>query len=399
MPLRSPLLAIALACAACLSTDSVRAPAPDAGEHRADAGHADVEVGPASRRGGPATEAVPGAGQPEEMRPLRGLAELTLERRAQGRPDPLTVEVRFLSEGPYIYPELPVLGVRLLHTQGETEWFELEDGGDYRSGRLARWDLLLTSADGRPHAGVDNWQALMGGWMSSRVVAKPGFVWGFQDMLAELQGEVTAVEPVPLPLSAYRKPTELGRFSVRAVYSDAETIADMDEPSQGVVFTSQPLEFEWQPRVIPRDGARDLRIDRAIGDLLRLEETVVTGFSLEFHRGDPREEAHPLERLFAEGYAAVEALRSSAHVEVDPILRAKLCAALVSLTGIRPDRWALTSVVGNHQFLGSPMPAGSGVSSSAPRGRSTGGRLSEAEQARYLAQIDRFMAPIQFEAP
>ena len=152
-------------------------------------------------------------------------------------------------------------------------------------------------------------------------------------------------------------------------------------------------------RPFPADAARDLRIDRAIGDLLRFEETVETGFSLEVHRGDAREEAHPLERLFAEGYASVGALRLSAQAAEDAIVRAKLCAALASLTGVRPAGHRLTSVVGSHQVLGSPMPAGSGVVSSAPRGRSTGGRLSEAEQARYLAQIDRFMAPIQFEAP
>lgn len=81
---------------------------------------------------------------------------LTVLRRLQGRPDPLTVEARFLSEPPYVFPALPVVGVRLLHAQGETESFTLQIGGNYRSGRLARWDLELFGADGEPHAGVDD---------------------------------------------------------------------------------------------------------------------------------------------------------------------------------------------------------------------------------------------------
>ncbi|MEM9381596.1 MAG: hypothetical protein AAGB93_16695 [Planctomycetota bacterium] len=318
---------------------------------------------------------------------------LTVLRRLQGRPEPLTVEARFLSEPPYVFPELPVVGVRLLHAEGETETFTLQIGGNYRSGRLARWDLQLFDADGEPHAGVDEWQSFMGGGMSYFQRVGPGFVWGvevpdvWERLRLENEGqEIPEVEvrPVPLALGDYRRPAKLGRYTLRALYHDNETIADRASYEGLVVHRSDPLSFAWEPRRIRVRREDEARILDRIAALLEHDGVTVTRFHLPDYAGSDEDDAHPLARLFTQGWAAVPYLAVELERTESPEERAKLIAALYSLSGLEsPLGFGRSSAVGSHSFFGGRVPPGSGVEST-PMNSTARGRIRPQAQARFV---------------
>ena len=105
---------------------------------------------------------------------------LTILRRLEGRPDPLTIETTVFTQGLYEFPDLPVIGVRLLHTEGETETFALLRGGTFDSTRSTCWDMQLADAEGRAHVGRDDGvrRLLTGSYLSYSGVCRAGLRLG-----------------------------------------------------------------------------------------------------------------------------------------------------------------------------------------------------------------------------
>lgn len=318
---------------------------------------------------------------------------LTTLRRLQGRADPLTVEATLLSEGPYAFPELPIVGVRLLHTDGETERFPFQIGGDYRSGRLARWNLELHDAEGKTHQGVDDWSAMTGGGLSTTRRVGPGFIWGvkFPDdmaaILAQREGEPvpeTVYRPVSLGLADYCRPTRLGRFTVTTAYHGSVTIADLDSYDDRIVHRSQPIAFEWKVRTIHITDDDERRIQARIDDLFSLEEVTITRFHLPAYRGSNAADAHPLARLFTEEWKAVPLLIDALDASESGADRAHLIAALFSLTGLEsPLGFKGAGAMGKYAVHGGRVPEGSGVFSTPMNGTGFGGRITEKAQRAF----------------
>jgi hypothetical protein len=320
---------------------------------------------------------------------------LTALRRMQGREDPLKVEARLLSEGPYLYPELPIVGVRLVHTEGETESFSLTLGGEYRSGRLGRWDVWLTDEFGAPHAGIDDWTSLMGGGgIYRRQIVGPGFAWGievpseWEVISAQLEGREVGpvrVEPVPLAISNYKRPLAPGKYEATLVYHDHAAIADERHPERLFVFRSEPLRFEWQRRPVRLEPEREARIRVLAIELLEESPVLVTGFHLTTgYDGDAKGE-HALDRLFAEGWAVLPVLVDMVEASRDPVHRAWWLAALYDLSGLEsPAGFSARGALGSHHTIGNPAPAGAGVVSSAPTGKTTSSPPTLEAQERFV---------------
>jgi hypothetical protein len=132
---------------------------------------------------------------------------VTALRRVQGERDSLCVSV---VDGPRfeaLFPELPVLHVRLEHAGVYGARFAVTDGGDYRGGRLARFAVAMRDDDGRPEPMLagECW-----GGAFTRTLFEPG---------STLEGL--------LPLRHYAVPRAGGehRFWVR--YHNQVTIADV----------------------------------------------------------------------------------------------------------------------------------------------------------------------------
>ena len=334
----------------------------------------------------------------QELRASEGFRDESLElhvlttlRRLQGRPDPFTVEATFVTEGPYVFPRLPVVGVRLLYTTGETETFLTRIGGDYRGGRLDRWDLMLTGEDGTPHPGVDGWSSIMGGGISSTARAEKGFVWGLESpsqneryRLQRAKKPVPEIKhlPVPLPMVKYQRPRQLGKFTVRAAYHATEAIAGLDGHGRLIVHTSEPLAFEWKPRIIKLSEAEETRVRAVVNDYLKAKDVVVTSDHLPGYRGSKDPAAHPLDHLFAEGWNVVPFLADALLMGGTPHEQALLIAGLYSLTGLEsPTGFRGHGVLGNHTFYRGRVPKGSGVSSTRATGTSKGKLIPDRQRA------------------
>ncbi len=320
----------------------------------------------------------------------QGLLLLTSIRRLQGRPDPLTVEAQWLEQGPFEFPELPHVGVRLLHSEGETESFEMIVGGDYRSGRLARWDVEFVDSSAAIHAGIDDWSSFMGGGMYHTETVGPGYIWGIQDppeydvAMALDSGEPVAeiqFLPVTLRLASYRKPNKLDRFQVRVLYHAMNAIADREDARDMLAFRSAPLELDWRPRRIQYEAGDRERIGSIIQLAMQQEEVVVFESHLPDYQGAPEPEAHPLDRLYAEGWKAVPLLIEQLDAKAPVAENAHVLAALYNLTGIvSPAHRSHRGALGPYFLNQGHAPEGSGVFSSA-----IGGKVN-APEANAMAQ-------------
>lgn len=181
------------------------------------------------------------------------LAVLAALRRVQHQPDPLIVEV-IPAEGLKVDTRsLPTLDVLLKSADVDRIPLRLKIGGDYRSGREARWRIEVSDATGailpvrRPSSGIG------------------GGIYSFTEFK---YGES---QPAELPMSSYVDIPKPGKYMVTVAYHNSETIADIANPSalsDLIVFRSEPfaLTVEQGARQIIQleTGARQ-KVKRLIG--------------------------------------------------------------------------------------------------------------------------------------
>lgn len=90
----------------------------------------------------------------------RNLELMTVFCRLRREAGPLQVLVENIDPVRAVFPQLPVLQVRLRN--GSDQPFVFTEGGEYRSGRLSRWRMEVRDAEGRA-LGVRKWSYIMGG--------------------------------------------------------------------------------------------------------------------------------------------------------------------------------------------------------------------------------------------
>lgn len=158
----------------------------------------------------------------------RNLELVTALRRVTRQHDPLAVLVSAPAPLKALTRELPVLDVSLKNADVGRLDIGLKHGGDYRSGRHARWRIHVRDAEGK--------------LLAQR--PSPSFIGGgiFQDGPL-LFGESWETQ---LPLDRYVRIEKPGKYQVEVLYHNSATIADLDDPAkleELIVFRSEPLEL------------------------------------------------------------------------------------------------------------------------------------------------------------
>lgn len=186
----------------------------------------------------------------KEERNCHDLDVLTVLRRIRGKPQPLVVGVG-LPIMEVSFPLLPVANVSLAKRK-DTQNFVFTLGGNYRTGRLARWRVFLWNEQGDLVEAKTSAPSSFGGGMFNRVLIEDEY-WESKLRLANFLKE--GLTP--------------GTYQGRIAYHDSATVAGWDDP-RGLVFNfSDVIRF----KVVPRELDRVTSIDELRPLVLKLPET------------------------------------------------------------------------------------------------------------------------------
>ena len=158
---------------------------------------------------------------------------LTALRRAQRQPDPLQIVL-----GNYGRPitaetlSLPSIKVTITNVDVEKQDVGFTYGGDYRSGRQARWRLHVVDEKGNVVPSRPPLDLIMGGQYQEHLL-KYDQAWE-----TELDLHSFIVTPPP------------GRYQLQVLYHNTKTIADEDDVSRMVVSRSAIVPLIIEPTVI-----------------------------------------------------------------------------------------------------------------------------------------------------
>lgn len=156
---------------------------------------------------------------------------LTALRRAEGKPDPIEVQVKVLDSAPKMVEDrlehVPEIHANLKNIDPLP--ISLTNGGDYRSGRQTRWRVELTDTRGRrsrplPDANFPLFG--MGGGISGFGPVEPGKV------INEHGYTLDARSYVHLPAS--------GKYQLQLIYAEEEIASEPDLEGL-IVWRSKPL--------------------------------------------------------------------------------------------------------------------------------------------------------------
>lgn len=150
------------------------------------------------------------------------LPMLTALRRIQNKPDPVEIIVKQVG-AISTTRELPCFSVVLKNVDVEKQPFHFTFGGDYRSGRLARWTFEVIDAKGNllpPRHREAGW----GGGVCTIGDLEYGKTWDTQ-----------------LPMGSYARISEPGEYTVRVLYHNTVTIADYIDLTGVIVCASEPF--------------------------------------------------------------------------------------------------------------------------------------------------------------
>jgi hypothetical protein len=265
----------------------------------------------------------------------REVLYLTALRRAQGKPDPLSVLIDPEAELETVFPEFPILTCTLRNDDVDEESFMVSDGGSYRSGRFARCRLDVTGPDGRPVPALPRFGSMGGGVLFRREL-EPGELVRFSIRL--------------LDYAAFTSP---GEHRIRILYHDEEDIAD-EESAAGRIVSSSPtftLRLRAREERVTRVEAEEMR--RWVGEIDASETiSLVSGH----WRPDLRfveEVGGPEDRLFRRGFAAVPVLIGALEDErLEPERRAWIIAMLWNITGLHnPAGYENLGVLGSYRWI------------------------------------------------
>jgi hypothetical protein len=262
---------------------------------------------------------------------IRNLELLTALRRVQGKTDPLLIVLAGKDDRRIKLDESLVLPVCLTNVDVERAPVGIQVGGDYRSGRQARWRIQVRDAKGnllseRPFLGG------MGGGISGSDILAYGESWATR-----------------LELSSFVWIEQPGEYTAEILYHDEYTIADYGSIEGLILSKSAPFKISVRPVTVQLHAKDREDITRWIGNLLdKGPVKIVAGIYGEWAH-DFVVPQTPAGKLLASGWDAVPDLISAAVAEETPATRrAWILAILFSLTG-RNDPSAEPGVIGPYQ--------------------------------------------------
>ena len=159
---------------------------------------------------------------------------LTALRRVEGKPDPLRIFIH--SRVPLVFQptSLPSLTVTIRNVDVDRKDVGFTSGGDYRSGRQARWRLSMTDSKGSiPHDRAHVGFIVFGGGLYSEDILKFEEEWKTE---LQMRDFVENLRP--------------GLYCLDVLYHNTETIADYSDISGLIISRSAPITLIVQPTVI-----------------------------------------------------------------------------------------------------------------------------------------------------
>lgn len=167
---------------------------------------------------------------------------LTALRRAQGKPDPLQIEIELATALEYGQPdsmdanrEIP--GIKATLKNIDEEPIFITQGGDYRSGRQTRWRVHLTNEKGVRVDDSNFPQWGIGGGISGFGPLQSGEA-------SQNGGQLDARNYVKLPPS--------GKYQLQVIYSEQEIAAEPDLTGL-IVWQSKLIEVDVTNRTIANE--------------------------------------------------------------------------------------------------------------------------------------------------
>jgi tetratricopeptide (TPR) repeat protein len=257
------------------------------------------------------------------------LEVLTVLRRLQGKSDPVQILPSLAIPTECTFPDLPNFDVGLVNCDCEKKPVIYTEGGDYRSGRQERWRFEVRDARGDllPLLGSPS---SIGGGLSNVWLLEKGQSW---DTTLRMSSFVN-LEP--------------GRYTVRILYHNRLTIADLDSTDGLIMCRSQvfPLHVKRREIKVTKDERAQVRhwlIQLNVRDKVRVLA------------GSYGKQAHvfiaptsPAGKLLDLGWKAVPLLLDElARDKLEPERRAWVLALLFGITGQNDPR--RDGVLGNYR--------------------------------------------------
>lgn len=263
------------------------------------------------------------ARKPDEPWGINNLELLTALRRAQGKPDPLLIQVELPDRAVYAtMTSLPRLKATVENVDTGHETVNFRDGGDDRSGRRDRWRLVLLDEQGRKVPDAE-YVSMSGGGVYSR-----------SHLAFGERGDRVNV----LDMSEYVTPPRPGKYQLQVLYHNQIAIVHREDLSGLIVSKSEPVTLIIEPVKIHLTKSEDEEI-RAL--IAKIDATP----PLKIVAGKYGEWAHhfvspesPHGRLLAMGAKIAPALIGELDQKITPERRALLFALLFSVTGDHDPR-------------------------------------------------------------
>jgi hypothetical protein len=174
---------------------------------------------------------------------------LTALRRIQKRPDPLAVVLNVKGPLEATPLSLPTLKVALRNVDSEKLPLGFTEGGEYRSGRQARWRIVVRDAKGAELPERCR-VSFIGGGMFQETILNYGESW---ETILDLRNFVKIDRP--------------GTYSLEVVYHNTKAIADEPEIIGLLVARSKPIVLVVHPLVIELTAEERKQITEWISEL------------------------------------------------------------------------------------------------------------------------------------
>lgn len=268
----------------------------------------------------------------EEARDLELLAAL---RRIQGRRDPLILEVRTERELESSAPDLPEVTVALKNADPEGVLYRYTKGGNYRTGRWARWRFEVRDAAGREMPIIDQY-GFFGGGMYVRDTLKPGDSWC-----------------ATLAMHKYVRPLPPGRYSVRVQYSDRACISEYTDIRGSIVFESKLLHLTVRMREIEFSAAERAEMKGWISGLEKAGPLKILAGSYSERVHDFIPPDSPPGRLLTMGWKAVPPLIEALSSDLRSEGASWALSILFSITGLE-NPTKVDGAVGDYELRSAP---------------------------------------------
>lgn len=273
------------------------------------------------------------------------LATLTALRRVQKLPDPVIIDIDSEETVEFEFTELPSFSVKARNQDVEHRAVHFIYGGNYRTGRQARWRFSVRDTNGEevPIRKLGGWG---GGGMYSEGPLEYGQTW-----------ETT------LAMSSFLHPFPPGEYRVTVQYHNYRFLSKYEDPSNFVMCQSEPFTLRVKPKTLlvtgsDRRKARE-RIDRLPeAGSVRYIVGSYGSFAKKFIAPDS---AAGL--LLADGWKSIPTLVEAAADESMPaVRRAWVFGILHSMTGSYSPQEHIPAI-GRCRWISSPRRVLSGIGS------------------------------------